>query len=158
VNRASILLLALFAASCGGNVGEVGIQIGTAAHALSCHVAGLQAKLLVGGALPDAGVIDCPLQVNSDDTVQGTCPAIPTGSVDEFRLLYFVELDPSQPPPQELDLAQASVMVDLRNFGAKNLDISYPPNSIDTSSFDDNMDGVSNLMSVCTGQNPRAKH
>jgi hypothetical protein len=152
MKRAVLLFLGAVVAACGSGTSDVGIQIGTTGNALACHVMGLQAKLQVSGVSPD-----CALQVNSDDSVMGTCPAIPTGAVREFRLLYFALLPPNSPPPQELDLAQASVSVDLRNWSSNNLIISYPPDSLDTS-FDDDMDGVNNLRELCTGMNPRDPH
>lgn len=140
-----LFLPILFAAACGGEATDApAMHVGFRAHALKCDVADIEAKLQI--AFVDE---ECPLTVNEDRTVEGTCPAVPTGSVRDFRLIYFKML-PGDPVP--LDLASAIETADLRSVKSSPFTLSF--NSVDTD-IDDDGDNASNIVEVCEGKNPR---
>jgi hypothetical protein len=141
-----ISLFALAATGCGVEA-QGTARIALRMHQLGCEIPPLQAKLEVTGQAED-----CPLEVSADRTVSGVCPAIPTGAVLEFRLLYFLLTEgPGDPLVQ---LATAIESLDLTETSDREVTLSFPASSLNRD-YDDDMDGQSNIAEVCAGTNPR---
>ena len=115
-------------------------------HALKCEMPGMLAKLEIGGVDEP-----CPLTFTGNKTVEGLCPAIPTGNEQQqFRLVYFALID--DPTRAQLDLAVSLKTLDLREQTNPQLVLafetigSYP---------DDDGTGGTNIEEWCNGSNPR---
>lgn len=140
-------LLSLVA--CGGS--ELGaMRLSLRLHQLACNeIPGLQAELQVAGRSAN-----CPLDVNADRTITGSCPSIPTGRPVQVRLAYFIQLDPQT----RVTLAVANQDLDLTAPADEVVVVDFPEGSVswsDLDQFDDDTDRVSNLEEVCQGRDPR---
>lgn len=147
------VVLALVAA-CGGEEGTASVQIALRQHQLSCDIPALQAALQVIGR-----EADCPLTVNADRTITGSCGGIPTGSVIEVRLLYYILIDDEF--SSLVQLATITEPVDLRSPDDDQVTISFNASSL-TRDYDDDADqgqpgGGTNLEEVCANGNPRGQ-
>ena len=147
------IALALCAACGGAGDGADTLQIALRQHQLQCDIPALQAALQVIGR--DG---DCPLTVNADRTVTGSCDRIPTGFVIEVRLVYDILLAEGAEPVQ---LATATEPVDLRSPDDEQVTINFDSASL-TRDFDDDGDkgqpgGGTNLEEVCMNGNPRGQ-
>jgi hypothetical protein len=144
--RGLIVASALAIASCGGADDHVAMHLAFKMQALMCPITDLQARLQVQGP-GIKGEIDCPLAVASDLTVSGTCPHIPTGGVREFRLEYFVIRN-----NREVELAYDLQMLDFTTVKTRVVAIDFT--DMLTTNIDDDGDGVTNIVEVCTGMDP----
>src|SRR5207302_3841385 len=125
--RGAALALAIVGlAGCGG--GDGAVHVAFQRHALTCDIPDLQAELEVSN-----GMI-CPLTVNDDRTVEGTCARVPTGRMLTFRLAYFVTLE-NAPNPE--CLAIAVVDEDLRGYSKSQLTIVFPAAKLQSDIVDD---------------------
>jgi hypothetical protein len=138
----SWLFFAVLSACGASREKTVDADIGFRSHALMCEVTGLSAILQVSGV--DA---ICPLTVNPDRTVIGTCE-IPTGGIRMLRLVYSKEID-----RQVVQLATASRNIDLTE-PMEEVVVEFESGMLETD-FDDDGDRVTNIVEVCTGRNPR---
>jgi hypothetical protein len=140
-------------AACGGGVSSppVDMHVGFKMQALACQIEGLQGRMQV---LTSNGVLTCQLMVNmDDDTVSGTCARVPTGGIPIFRLEYYVILPDLKGDNVEVQLAVFNQMLDLRGVKGGPVILDLSGMAPDTN-FDDDMDGTSNIIEVCTGRNP----
>lgn len=146
MKRLMIFAPILFAACGGAEAPVMTAQVGFKVHALKCDRDGLLAKMQV----QVEGGYECPLLVNADRTVQGSCSSIPTGAIREFRLIYFAK----RPGEPDLDVATALTEADLRGYTRAQLRVEFPQASINTD-IDDDQDGKSNIVEWCSMENPR---
>ncbi|MCA9553594.1 MAG: hypothetical protein KC933_26380 [Myxococcales bacterium] len=147
------LILVLAAAACGGVEEEPEQRISFTRHALECEIPGcyqlpegipcIQAKL---EATNVEGV--CPLNVNGDRTVSGTCRT-PAQEIRDFRLVYY-----TYQGVDEVQLAVVTARLDLRNETRDFIRLEFPQSRLDTD-FDDDLDERTNISEVCAGTNPR---
>jgi hypothetical protein len=144
----AIIALALGLAGCGAGTEGPVMQIGFKRQALECTIDQLQAKLQ-----NDRVVGSCPLMVNPDDTVSGTCPAVPTGMRTTFRLEYYIVEEAPTGEMKEVQLAVAVKILDLTDFKRKTAVLEFSEGELMTN-FDDDDDGLSNIIEVCTGRDP----
>lgn len=140
MKRALAGLLLLLFIGCGG---EPGLQIAFTAHPqVTCGADGLEAHLEATGV---DGV--CPLIVNADRTVTGTCHDVPTGEPRSFRLVYFASYD------RPYELAVAIEQRDLTNVDRDTLILEFPADSLMIDQDDDG-DTLTNLEEFCCGSHP----
>lgn len=144
------------AAACGGPEDEGAEQrFAFQRHALECELPGcyqlpegiqcIQAKLEATGV---EGV--CPLNVNGDRTVSGTCRT-PAQDVRDFRLVYY-----TYQGVDEIQLAVVLARLDLRGETRPELRLEFPQNRLMTD-FDDDLDGRPNITEVCAETDPRRR-
>lgn len=134
--------------SCGGSADEPApIAIRFQQHALGCRIPILQAKLQILGL---KGF--CALDVAENGTVSGICPAVPTGKVRTFRLVYFVEWPSPAGTNVEVQLATILLQVDLTNIKKRQILVDFPQDDLYTD-YDDG-GGMPNLQRVCAGRSP----
>jgi hypothetical protein len=139
-------LVAVSLSACGGEPTE-GTAIALRVHEMGCTIPALQASLQVEGLAER-----CPLEVRAEtQTVEGRCNAVPTGSVVDLRLVYYV-LIPRENDPVEL--ATIALQADLRSISSKAVVVDFNRGEL-VRDYDDDQDGKSNLTEVCAGGNPR---
>lgn len=136
------------AAACGGKDVSATMHVSLRQHQLQCDIPGLQARLEVSVS----GGVKCPLTVNADRTITGSCPSIPTGNVVDVRLLYFV-LTECAGSQSEVELASAIISVDLTGATSPQMDVSFAESNLERD-IDQDTDGESNLVEVCQAKNP----
>lgn len=143
---AACALVATALAACGGEATE-GTPIALRAHQMGCTIPALQATLQIAGVAER-----CPLEVRADtQTVEGRCAAVPTGTVIDLRLVYYVLLAMQNDP---VELATSSLQADLRSISSKAVVIDFNQGEL-VRDYDDDQDGKSNLDEVCAGEDPR---
>ena len=128
---------------CGDDPG-VETQVAFQMEGIACDQPGILAYLQVTGV---PGI--CPLEVGEDRTVQGRCAPVPTGAIRDFRLVYYIQVD-----GEEVQLATATIQVDLREQSSSSVVLDFQPSMLVTS-MDDDGDGRVNLVEFCEGTNPR---
>ena len=89
----------------------------------------------------------CPLMVNADREVSGTCFNVPAGAVRAFRLIYYASYD------RDYELAVATETLDLTKEKRSSIVLSFDEESLDTNRDDDG-DGFLNLVEYCCGSHP----
>jgi hypothetical protein len=142
-----VLALAI-AAGCGGPPPlEADMQVGFRMHHLDCTAEGMEVKMQVSGGY------ECPLSIDADRKVEGTCLAIPAGGPRVFRLVYYAILDAM--PDVPLDLAVANESVDLTEYDRPDLQLVF--DDVVTDIYDDDQDTKPNIVEWCTGGNPRLR-
>ncbi len=124
------------------------MNLGFQMHALECDRAGIDAKLQILG-------IDgfCPLEVDENRIVSGTCFQVPTGQERIFRLIYFITSNGA-----EVQLATVDTIVNLEGERRSTVEISFPASALKNKvgdGFDDDGDGAANIEEFCRGTNPR---
>lgn len=138
------LALASTLSGCGGEDGGAPLRVGFQMHALECQPeVQLEAKLQISGV---EGF--CALVVEDDRTVSGLCPNVPTGAVRVFRLIYFVTL-----LGVEVQLASVVQTLDLTGETRRAITLELPADQVATG-YDDDGDGMTNLVEVCTNRDP----
>ena len=147
--------LLMLAASCGGLEEGPEQTFTLQRHALECDIPGcyqlpagiqcVQAKLEATGV---EGV--CPLNVNPDRTVTGTCRT-PAQEVRDFRLVYY-----TYQGVDEIQLAVVLARLDLRGETREVLRLEFPQNRVMTD-FDDDLDARTNVQEICAGTDPRQR-
>ncbi len=135
-----------FALACGEPGPE--LEVGFSTHRLECEVRDLQAWLQVSG-------VDgfCPLEVLPDRTIQGVCGPVPGRAERVFSILYYVFLPNFTGVSTQVDLARASLAVDLTEETREEVPVDFGAATLVTS-FDADLDGLSNLVEVCRGTDP----
>lgn len=129
----------LFFAGCGGDAPNIAF---TVHPQVACRTDGLEAHLEATGV---DGV--CPLIVNADRTVTGTCHDVPTGMPRSFRLVYLASYD------RPYELAVAVEQRDLTNVDRDTLILEFPAENLMVDQDDDG-DGLTNLEEFCCGSHP----
>lgn len=143
--RLPLLALVALASACGGADDVGALRVALRMNELPCDngIPGLQAEL----GVPEHDA--CPLEVASDRTISGTCPAIAAGRIYEVRLAYFVQLSPDQ----RVDIARIYQTVDLTNPSDAVVALSFPDAKLETD-IDTDSDNVDNIHEVCAGRDP----
>ena len=135
-------VMMLLLAACGGEPGGE-MNIAFKMHAqVQCDREGMQARLQASGV---QGF--CPLMVNADREVTGTCFNVPAGAERAFRLIYYASFD------RDYELAVATQTLDLTDEKRSTIVLQFEEESLDTNRDDDG-DGFINLVEFCCGSHP----